>query len=425
MNQPNLSDAGQPPKIVQRRMVRYAAGLMSLAVIVILYQMLKSCGQDIDLPLSVDTAGMITAVQLDGSNSKVAVIEPDGTIKYPPGASAEFIERDAIWRPDGNRVFFTSNRTEGNYNLFRWNLGSEKVEQRSLGTRSKSSPTFLPAGADGANDSALLMSGGFVLDCNLKTGETRQILPPVVQELGGGDEGAGEQLGGVYNKLGTSFRTAKWTFDKRFIVAVMRREDGNEALIVQEMGAKQPMPVVAGRHIDIEVSPDSSKVYYSVLEFQWLSPADAPPEFVKNGRVTTPYRHGVFAIDLDRAAQEANQPIVMTKEDTRAIHRICLSPDGSMLAAVRGSYTSEGDLEPMELIVFPTDAAGGSAITVIKQGKIFEPSWGPNSDLLLYIESAGGRRAIHTIRRDGSDPKNVTGTKGDFAWPRMSPQGGK
>lgn len=410
------------PKIVKRMMNRYAFGLLTLAVIVGAYQALKTCGKDIDLPLQVDTAGMVAAVQLQDRGSKVVVIGPDGTIRSVPEGKEGVVERDAVWRPDGNRVFFVANRDTEAFSVYRWNLGSDKVELRSETKANQSQPTFGAPGSDRANDAVLLLAGGKVLELDTVTGRTLQVLPPVPKEIGGGEEGAKDQIEALYKTFGTSFRAAQWTFDKRFVVAVMRREDGNETLIVQELGEVRPLPVVAGKKIDFTISPTSDQIVFTVLDYMWIDPAQAPPEFIKNGVATTPYRHGLFLLDPTKPAAEANVPVMASKQDDVAFGQPAFSPDGSMIALVGGTYKGEGDLETKGLMVLPAEAGGGQAMSLVIQGAVREPSWGPDNETIVYVLPQGGRRALHSIKKDGSDPKNLTGDKGDFAWPRMSPQ---
>ncbi len=404
-------------------LIRFVIGLFALAGLFAAYQALKSCGRDIDLPWSVDTAGWIAAVRYEDRGSRAVALLPDGALRETPDYAPGKTDRDVVWRPDGNRVFFVSDRGEGGFNVYRWNPGSDKVEARSLGSRSKFSPSFPPPGAPEANDVALITSGGFVLRFTPVDGATRQVLPPVPKEVAGKEgEGAGGQIETLYSRFGVSFREARWTLDKQHIAAVMRREDGSEILILQDLNTGKPMPIAAGARIDLDVSPTSNRIYYSVLGFLWPDPEQAPASYREGGIVRTPFRHAIFVLDPAKQGADFHRPVVLSQSDETAFHRVAVSPDGSMIAAVIGKYGGAGDVEAEALCVMPAEPGGGQALAKVTEGKVQEPSWAPDSQRLAFVRLRNGKRAIHTIGRDGSDERIVSGDRGDFGWPRFSPQ---
>ncbi|MFX9042746.1 hypothetical protein ABTN45_20195, partial [Acinetobacter baumannii] len=69
-------------------------------------------------------------------------IKPDGTIVESPDFVKGSRDRDAVWRPDGNRIFFSSDREEKAFNIYRWNLATNKVVRRTLGKIGKTDPSF-------------------------------------------------------------------------------------------------------------------------------------------------------------------------------------------------------------------------------------------------------------------------------------------
>jgi hypothetical protein len=343
----------------------------------------------------VDTAGLILAVKYTDLGSQVVLLDGEGKVREAPGFSESNTERDAVWRPDGNRVYFVSDREKSVFQLYRWNPGSNRVEPRSIGTRSKSSPFFGPAGSPGANDTLLITAGGFVLELNPVNGHTRQILPPVPRDSPMTEEGGvGGQFEAAYKQLGSSFREARWTLSKRFVAAVMRREDGGEILIVQDLaGAIPPMPVAAGYRIDFDVSPTDDKVFFVVVDFIFPDPTAIPPEYIKDGKVIRPFKHMISLVDFT-GDQPAMQPVVTSNDDAEAFSRIRISPDGSMIVTTLGSFGSQGDVEPKSLIVMPAAAqAAGSGARVL-DGKVYEPSWHPDSNQLVFIRvGEDGRRS--------------------------------
>ena len=100
------------------------------------------------------------------------------------------------------------------------------------------------------NETGLMTAGGFVLEFDPKKGSTHQVLPPVGKERGSqeAEEGSASQFDEIYQRLGSSFREAKWLKGKEYVAAVMRREEGGEILIVQYPGPTTgERPIYDGR----------------------------------------------------------------------------------------------------------------------------------------------------------------------------------
>jgi hypothetical protein len=255
------------PLISRRMLLRFAIGLFALAALFFGYQWWRSYSQDPDLPAKADTKGMIAALLLHEDGAQAVVFEANGELRKSPGYTPGANDKELVWRPDGNRLFFMSDREDQAFHVYRWNLASDAVMRRSFGTRSQSSPTFAPIGAAGANDTALLTSGGFVVEFDPVHSAIRQVLPPVGRERAESDEGAASQFDAIYQKIGTSFRYARWGKDKESVVAVMRREDDTEILVVQDMTeAKPPAAIIAGDRVEFDISPETGVVAFSVTD---------------------------------------------------------------------------------------------------------------------------------------------------------------
>lgn len=402
-------------------LIRFAIGLFILAGLFFLYQWWKGYSQDPDLPVRNDTAGMIAAIRLDGDNSQVVVIGPDGKVKESPGYEAGKTDKEPVWRPDGNRLFFTSDREEEAFQVYRWNLASDSIMRRSVGSRSQSTPSFAPED----NTSGLLTAGGFVLEFDPKEVATRQILPPVGKNRQGGEggqEGTASQFEQIYQRLGNSFRAAKWLKGKQYVAAVMRREEGGEILIVQDVvNFSRPVPIMAGNRIDFDVSQTEPKVFFTVNGFFFHDPNQIPPEAVKNGKVELPFTSIIGG--FDPTGQGSLFPIMTVKQPELGFRDLKVSPDGRNVLMIAGKLDANGNFEPSDLVVAPAAAGGGPEAKRIISGKIYEPSWHPNSHTIAFVQRDDkGRRGIFTINKDGSGINEVTKGDGDYSWPVFSPQ---
>lgn len=415
-----------------RRMITRSLILAAVAGAMILgYRYYSEWSQDIDLPATADTAGFVSAIEYLDNGSHAIIIKPDGKKIESPGYTSGKNDKDAVWRPDGNRVFFISDREEGAQNVFRWNIGGNTVSRRTYNSRSKGLPSFPPAEPDAKV--ALITSGGTVVEFDSTRATTRQILPPIGKEraVGSGDEGDGSigQFDAVYRTLGQSFKEARWTLGRKFVAAVMRRED-DEVLIIQDLaGESRPIPFAVGQKIEIDVDPKSGRVFFLVLKFGLLDPAGAPPEFIKNGKIVLPFRHAIGFIDVDKLTDPSKPPppgalqfVAQSNSDDAAFHRLSVSPDGTMLMVIDGSYsTTTKAVTPRAIVVMPAEAGGAANASFVLREKVYETSWHPNSDRIAFIKYDGDERAIYAINRDGSGAEKLS-SGGNFGFPRFSPQ---
>lgn len=420
-----LESTTQQPKILRKMVYRFAFLSLLLAGIVFGYLKFREWSQDIDMPETYDTAGMISAIQLHDEGSQAVIFQADGSMLESPGYEPGKTDKDAVWRPDGNRLFFVSDREENAVNVFRWNIGGKKIARRSYNSRAKGTPQWLPADAENANKLALITSGPFVLEFNPTNGDTRQVLPPVSKERSASDPegGSAGQFETIYGQIGDSFKLAKWTPDKKFVVAVMRDERG-EVLVAQDLSTdKLPVPIAAGDRIEFDINPRTGMVVFTVLEYRLFDPTQAPPEMVqKDGSIKLPFRHMIGTIDLAAPPETAQAPIARSNSDD-AFLAPSISPDGQYLLIVACKVKSRANYAPEGLIVLPATPTDVPSGTPILRGEVYEPSWHPNSNAVAFIQyDEQKKRSIWTVGRDGTNLKNVSAGKGDFANPRFSPQ---
>jgi len=421
------------PAIARKLIVRTLILLVILGTLFGGYQWAQQQKGDFDLAPAV-TADMVAAVQYLPEGQRAVVVKADGSMVENAGYNPGDIDRDLAWKPDGNRLFFVSDRgTDAlkkvkSFNIYRWNpVTNAAPVQRTVGTRGRSNPAFPDEPGEDQNQSALITSSGFVLEFDAKEQSTRQVLPPLTRSatVTNAEEGSAStsQFSGAYGSLGNSFRIAKWSRNKRFIFAVMRRDEG-EIFIIQDLQDKDgifppPQPIAAGDRIDFAISPKDGRAFYTVSGFQWPDPAKAPKEYRKGNVVTVPYRHAVGIIDPEKGPEG---PVGISTNDGLAFSAPKISPDGSEIALILGNY-KDGALEGKQLMLTPAKPAGGQASALLVPGEVFEPAWHPNGKSLVYIKrNKAGKRAIFSINKDGTNEKDLTGDKGDFGFPMFSPQ---
>jgi hypothetical protein len=416
------ADVSKPqPKISQKMLLRFAVGLIVLALLFVGYRWWRDYSQDPDLPAEAETAGMIAALEMTSEGTQAVIFEPDGNIRKSPGYLESKTDKELVWRPDGNRLFFTSDREEDAFHIYRWNLASDKVMRRSFGSRSQSSPTFAPPIVPDANEKLLITAGGFVLEFDPRKSVTHQVLPPVGRERSEGEEGAASQFDAIYQRLGTSFRKAIWGKDKKWVAAVMRREDQGEILIVQNMESEQPpMVIMAGDEIEFCAIPTTGAFAFVVNGFQFHDPNQIPKENIKDGKVVLPFQALLGIFDPDQRKMSVVMP---SAEAEYGFRHLGASPDGANLLLTAGKLDPNGNYEPVSLLLIPAVEQGGASAKRIMAGAVFEPSWGPDSHAIVFIQrDSAGKRGIFTINKDGSGLTDISKGRGDFAWPSFSPK---
>lgn len=420
-NSPAEAQKAQP-KISQRMMLRFAILLFVMAGLFFGYRWWKDYSVDPDLPLQNDTAGYVAALQLHDEGAQVVVFTPDGELRKSPNYSTGNVDQDLVWRPDGNRLFFVSDREENAFHVYRWNFGSDAIMRRGYGSRSQSTPTFGAPESSRANEEALITAGGFVLQYEPREGSTYQVLPPVGKDRAQDEDGGiGGQFEQAYQRIGTSFRIAKWGKDKKYVVAVMRREEEGEILVLQRLDVVEaPQPIIAGDRVEFDISPTTGEVFFSVNGFQFHDPNQIPPEAIKDGKISPPFHNLVGMVDPN--TRQMN-PVMPSPNAEVGFRNISVSPDGAQLVCIAGTMDENANFEPTDLVVVPARNQGGAEFRRVLKGKIYEPSWHPNSHTIAFIQyDAQKRRGVFTINKDGSGLADISRGKGDFAYPMISPQ---
>ncbi|CAN5410939.1 hypothetical protein BH11ARM2_BH11ARM2_35560 [soil metagenome] len=419
------------PKILQKMLLRTVLLAAMLAALFYAYNWTRERKGDFDIA-PADTKGWTLAVKVQTDGQQVVAVKPDGTIVENAGWTAGTVDRDAVWQPDGNRAFFVSDRdAPGNpkgakaFNIFRWNpVTNGEPDQRTVGTRSRSDPAFPMQPVEGPV-TALITSGGFVQEFDAKDRSTRQILPPVGNEVAtSNDEGgaaASSQFSAFYGELGNSFRTARWLHGKDFIAAVMRRDEG-EVLVIQDMRPtsdgkfKRPLVPAAGERIDLAVDPKSGNLVFSVMGFAFPPGQPVPDQFKKGNTITVPFKNALFRVDPEKGME----PPVAASNVAAFAHPV-ISPDGSQIVMVVGQF-ADGAITPKQLSILPNQSGAAPAQATLVEGEVYEPVWSKDGSRILYAKRTSGSRSIFEIGKDGSGERNLTGGKGDFANPAPSPQ---
>ncbi len=428
-----MTETNIQPLMNKKMMVRTAilVGLMGILIgAVYFYNKNKDDWDDL---AKADTNGWLTAIESGADGDQVVFVKPDGTIVHDKSYVAGSYDRELTWSPDGNKAFFISDRLKDaksgtrSVHVFRWNASNEESQARTSVGRSRSNPTF-PVGEGAASDTVLLVSGGEVLELDPKTKTTSVVLPPRTSEGGKvAGEGEGKQgaFASAYGDIGTSFRLARWCKGKQWIAAIMHREEG-DILVCQSMTQHDgkydpPIPLVAGEHIDLTVSPATGAIFFAVRDFQW--PTKEPPkEWVKEGKVTRPFAHIIGSFDMDPKSQ--SKVVLVAPSEKICFGSPAVSPDGKQIIAVVGDYSGDGGISPNGLLIMPSEPVRGIEPKGLVRGLISDPSWNPNGHQILFLKrDQDNVRSIFRVTPDSSSPPEpLTKGKLNYSTPLFSPQ---
>lgn len=416
-------------KINRQRGLRYLIAIATILALVFVYTRFVSQTRTAD-PGSFASAGYISAAVQTEDGYRAVLVAPDGTVREVPGYEEGVMDQPPVWSPDGQRVYFVSDRDNGESHVFRWNPSSDSVERRTIDKRTKSYVDFTVPG-DPANKTALVISGGTIVELEPLAGTSKQLLPP--QKLDAsrqGEDGAAGQFEQLYASLGTSFKMARWTKDKQHIIAVMRRETG-EALICQNVSMlpnidltnpeMRPVLIATGERIEFDIDPNSGKVVYTLQQFQWPDPRQIPPEFIENGRAKMPLRHMIGIYTPGAPAAEA--PVAVAQDDKFCFGHPRLSPDGEMVMVSVGPYRGSGNMDNRNLVVMPFKTGGGSeGATTLVNTPAVEAEWSPDGKKIVFVGEGPTRRTLYLLEvGTGAEPKALT-SKGVFRGPQFSPK---
>ena len=411
---------GSQPKIVQRLLVRTAGFLFVLAILFGGYRW--AIEQHGDFDKGGDSVGMIAALRREPNGQQAVLIRPDGTVFGTKSWKEGVTDREPVWSPDGRFLYFASDRKDNTFHIFRWNPTSDDAQSRTDKGGSRSNPTFAPGDTESR---PLIVSGGMVRELDPTTFKAPQILPPPNSEIaqsGSGDEqGTESALAGYGGGLGKSFRIARYLPGRQAVAAVMRREEG-EVLIIQSLTpvndrVPKPIPVMAGDRIDFDLDPSTGALVCAVQNFRWVDRDAVPAQFRKGNRIVTPFRNMIGIID-----PKTGTPSIMgaSPDDKSAFGAPHVSPDGTRVLATAGSV-QDGSLLPEVLLTMPLRAQGAQQASVLARGEVYEPSWSVDGKRIVYAKRTGGKRDVYTMNADGTEEKNLTQGKGDYATPLFSP----
>lgn len=424
---PKNAPLGKPPAPKTEPKILKKLGLRTLLAVVLIGGLFIGLRAFLDYNRdpgsygTVETPEMIAAVEFLRDGQQAVAIKPDGTILRSPEFKPGQTERDLAWQPDGGRIYYISDRKDGTFQVFRWRpVEGGESDDRSIGTRGKSNPSFAPDAT--GKDDLLISSMGTIQELDPVNRKTRQVLPPVGNEI---TQGTAEEEGGggssmfraLYGELGDSFARAQLLPGGKQIIALMRGNRG-DVLVLQDLVAgsngklKRPVPLSAGDRVEFSVAKDGT-VVFTVQNFMFPTDEMAR-QFQKGNKVSVPYRHGVFRY----SETDGSGILAVSQDDKVAFGQPSLSPDGSRVLFVRGAYDGT-NLEPEGLYIKTVKTSDPEAPVI--QGAIADPTWHPSGNKIAYVMREGGKRAIFTANPDGTDVKNLTGTKGDFSRPLFSP----
>ena len=426
------------PKIVHKLLVRTFLLLVTVAAVFVGIQYVLGWRKDPDSGVA-DTKQVIAAIQILENGQQAVLFDSAGKKTPSPDYVDGKTDRDIAWRPDGNRLYFVSDRKQDAYHIYRWNPASGAVDQRSTGSLSKFDPSFpIPTSDEGAalsnaGKNALIIQGGFVLNFDLTESTSQQLLPPPSGVTVGAEEGAGGsgQFDALYKKYGNAFRAARWLKGGDYIAAVMKGDE-HETLIIQRMTAADasseeermmqlaPRALMGADRIDMDVDPTTGNLIFTILNFQFPDRDNIPERYIKNGRVVKDFLNGLFTYDPTKAANEALTAIAMSNVEKNAFGPPACSPDGSKILVATGSYDGNS-FTPVSLAVIPNTIGGIQNGSLLVRGAIFEASWHPSGTSIAYVKRDGGKRSIFKINADGSAETKIS-DDGDYMTPIFSPQ---
>lgn len=412
------------PAQLRKRALRYGIGIFLILGAVYLYINVVSKTRSLD-PGNFKSAGYISASMQKEEGEVAVLIAPDGKITEAPGFTQGASDQPPIWSDDGQRLYFASDRENGESHVFRWNPARNLVERKSLDKRTKSAISMTVPG--GSSKTMLVVAGGTVMEIDPAKNTSKQVLPPRKgSSQGQGEFGATSQFDQFYASIGTSFKTARWGKDKEFIVSVMRREEG-EIMICQNVTdfSKPPTIVVAGDRVDFDLAPDGT-VVFTCQKFTFPSPNLVPPELVKNGKIEYPFRHmiGFFKPGepgVYEPGPTQSNVIAVTANDEICFGSPKVSPDGSLVLCTVGPYEGYGMMKVRNLITMAVRVRGGEETKTIVPHRVYEAEWRADGKKIVFTGEAEGKQVVFTVNADGSEMKAITGTKGSFRGARFSP----
>ncbi|MBS1717027.1 MAG: PD40 domain-containing protein [Armatimonadetes bacterium] len=414
---------------------RSAYALVAVAIIAGAWVLLKRHGEDIDLG-AVESKDWLVAVKSANRGSQVVVLKPQGDSYGDPVVAPGYDDskhsvhdEDPVWRPDGNRIFFASDREDGTKNIYRWNLSTNVVMRRTVGRVPRTKPSFSVEESDRDSTDPLFVAGGLVRQLNVAEGTSIQKVPPVASKKDGGDSQVDENSGEGHGEYGQGaqlrIREARY-FGKNEFIAFIR--DTDEVQLLQVLNLKNPGPqaltLTSGDHIEITVNPATGALVYAISGFRWPDEKSVPKEFIKNGKATKPFENAVFVFDPQHVNPQfpAGDSIVASPDPKQAFMEPAVSFDGRSVILTYGAYEGAGELTRKNLLVMPCQSQGGRNYSSTAKGEVGNAAWSRDGKHIFYLVQEGKDRPIYRADADGKNAKRIT-KDGVYLSVFASPQG--
>lgn len=420
----------QPETIRKGIRPRTAKRLAIMAVILagLVYGFYWFIGLKGDLQLGSDTSTMISAIKLQDQGSQAVVIDPDGKVTESPNYVAGKSDRDLAWDPKGNRLFFISDRKEDSFHIFRWDPQRGAVDQKSIDRAGRSNLAFDAEDKGIGELIGLVIVRGTVQEFTPQTAKSRQVMPPTIQGSQDPEGGSSSTFELIYKRYGRSFKAAQWFGGRRYIAAVMTREDRGQSLIIQdslpdEKGqTKPPELIFIAEKINLAVDPSTGNLVFSITEVLPVLGADGSPVLGPDGKEQKyGFSHGMFMLEPTDGKLQI-KPIGTSPDSKVCFGSPVPSPDGKRMMFLVGNYAGEGNMDVTAIESCELVVGGIQNHTTIAQGNVSDPSYSPNGARVVYVMQDGGQQAIFIANSDGTGAKNLTGAAGDFSAPHFSPQ---
>ena len=427
---PSVAAVAEPEKVRTGIRPRTAKrlGIMTIILVAMIYGFYWFVGLKGDLQLPSDTKTMISAIKFQEQGSQAVVVDSQGKVTESTGYAAGKSDRDLAWEPKGNRLFFISDRKDESFHIYRWDPMRNGVpDQKSIDKAGRSNLVFDFQDKGTGDLVGLVLVRGTVQEFTPTTAKSQQVMPPTKKVNGDPEGGSSSTFELIYKRYGQSFKSARWFGNRRYIAAVMRREDKGESLIVQdsepdEKGATRPPKLILiAEKINLAVDPKTGNLVFTIADVLPVLGQDGNPVTDEKGNVPKyGFVHAILMLTGDGSLKMV--PIGVNPSKEASFSNPVVSPDGSSLMFLVGRYLGEGNMEIGSLETCPLAEGGMQGHTVLAPGNITDPAFSPDGRKIAYIKQENGKQAIFVAASDGSDPKNLTGSTGDFATPLFSPQ---
>jgi hypothetical protein len=423
----------QPPqqaKITRRLVTRTLIGLLALAILLYGYQWLRAQKNDPDFG-SINSVDAIVAVEQVADGSQVVYFAADGKIHRSPDRPAGSTQKDPIWRTDGNRIFYSDDRKDEIFQIFRWNPAMNQTTNRSSGRISRTKPQVDPFED---KDTIFLLESGLGYRLDVKSGKSTRVFPPIDQQRNESEDANSSEMkpkgsGSFDYGLAEQYRLTKARWVSPNWLVGIRRLDDSDSLILQSTdlknGLRQPYAVIfTGRSLNFDVEPKTGTIVCAINGFRFNEGETIPPQFLdaKTNRVKMPFKNALIFTTIENILTKKFDVISASKDDKQAFGDLAISPDASGLAISVGTPDSNDSLKPQGLVYINLKSPKDQPLR-LAAGEAFEPSWSSDGSQIVFTMRDGrGNRPIYTVAREGGEPRRVSPETGIFMQPSFSPQ---